>query len=183
MDVTDENGIATVAALTNDVTLLINNAGVLTPGDIFEAGPGQMQQEIETNCIGLLNVVRHFVPVIERNGGGTILNVLSISALASSPSIGIYSASKAAAWSLTQTMLARLAPKNISVLGAFPGPVDTAMTRDLKVEKAPAKIVADAILDGIEEEAEEIFPDPVSKQAGAIWQKSPKVLERQFSFL
>jgi short-subunit dehydrogenase len=156
---------------------------VLTPGGIFEIDAAQIRQEIETNCMGLLNVVRHFAPVIERNGGGAILNVLSISALASSPSIGAYSASKAAAWSLTQAMRAELAAKNIRVLGAFPGPVDTDMTRELRVAKTSAKAVAEAMLDGIEEEAEEIFPDPVSRQAGAIWQKNPKLLERQFSHL
>ena len=133
--------------------------------------------------MGLINVVRRFAPVIARNGGGVILNVLSVSALASSPTIGVYSASKAAAWSATQAMRARLAAKNIRVLAAFPGPVDTDMTRELQVAKTSAKDVAEAMLDGIEEGAEEIFPDPMSKQAGAIWQKSPKMLERQFAFL
>jgi len=183
MDVTDETGILGVASLANDVTLLVNNAGVLTPGDIFDVSPAQFRREIETNCLGLINVARFFAPVIERNGGGAILNVLSASALANTPTIGVYSASKAAAWSSTQAMRAGLAAKNIRVLAAFPGPVDTDMTRDLQVLKASTKDVAEAMLEGIEQDMEEIFPDPMSRQAGAIWQKSPKLLERQFAFL
>lgn len=183
MDVTDDTAIANVARLASDVTLLINNAGVLTPGDPLDVAPTQISKELETNCVGLINVVRHFAPVIEQNGGGVILNVLSISALASSPSISVYSASKAAAWSLTQAMRATLAARRIRVLGAFPGPVDTGMTRDLQVPKARPEDVADAMLNGLERGEEDIFPDAMSKQASAIWHRSPKSLEQQFALL
>ncbi|MDR3462474.1 MAG: SDR family NAD(P)-dependent oxidoreductase [Beijerinckiaceae bacterium] len=183
MDVTNEPGVLGVAALANDVTLLVNNAGMLTPGGVFDVEAAQIRREMETNCLGLINVARVFAPVIERNGGGVILNVLSISALANAPTIGVYSASKAAAWSATQAMRAELAAKNIQVLAAFPGPVDTDMTRKLQVVKTSAKDVAEAMLDGIEQGMPEIFPDPMSKQAGDIWQKNPKMLERQFAFL
>jgi len=183
MDVTDTCAVSDVANLASDVTLLINNAGVLTKGEVLQASSDDIWNDLETNCLGLVTVVRRFADVLEGNGGGTILNVLSISALANSPSIGVYSASKAAAWSMTQAMRASLARRNIRVLGAFPGPVDTAMTRGMEARKADPKDVARAMLDGVEGDVEEIFPDAMSRQAGAIWGANPKLLERQFSSL
>jgi short-subunit dehydrogenase len=183
MDVTDESSVADVALLTNDVTLLINNAGILSHGDILQADRTTIRSEIETNCLGLVNVVRHFAPAIARNGGGVIMNVLSVSALASAPNLGVYAASKAAAWAATQAMRATLAPKNIRVLAAFPGPVDTDMSRSLEVRKAAPMDVAEGLLTGIEAEQEEIFPDDMAKQTGGVWRSNPKMLMRQFALL
>jgi NAD(P)-dependent dehydrogenase (short-subunit alcohol dehydrogenase family) len=181
LDVCDERTIADIAGLASDVNLLINNAGVLTKGDIVDVQVSQFRQEIETNCIGLINVIQQFVPVIECNGGGVILNVLSVSALAGCPGLVAYSASKAAAWSITQSMRATLIDKKIQVLAAFPGPADTDMARDVDIPKASAKTIATGMLDGIEQREEEIFPDAMSRQAGYVWRRSPKTLERQLA--
>ena len=183
LDVCNERTVADVAGLASDVNLLINNAGILTIGDIFDVQASQFRQEIETNCVGLINVVQQFVPVIECNGGGVILNVLSVSALAGCPGLAAYSASKAAAWSVTQSMRATLIDKKIKVLAAFPGPADTDMTRDVDIPKASAKEVAAGMLDGIEKLEEEIFPDAMSRQAGYVWRRSPKTLERQLALV
>lgn len=183
LDVTREAQLATVSALAHDVSLLINNAGIMSTGSMTEITSAQLSQELATNCIGLSNVVNNFAPVLERNGGGTIVNVLSISALASSPGLACYSASKAAAWSLTQAMRVTLGRRGIRVLAAFPGPVDTDLARGFAVKKARAADVADAILKGIEAEEEEIFPDDMARQSAAIWSSNPKKLQQHFALL
>lgn len=183
MDLSDKESVADVAALTNDVTLLVNNAGSLSEGAILAADPAAIRAEMETNCFGMIDVVRHFAPTIARNGGGVILNVLSVSALASAPNLGIYAMSKAAAWAATQAMRTTLSEKNIRVLSAFPGPIDTDMSRDLEGRKAEPESVAEALLAGIEREETEIFPDDMARQSEAVWQSDPRMLIRQFSLL
>lgn len=183
MDVTDERSVARVAQLANDVRVVISAAGVLTAGGVLSEPGTAISAELQTNCVGLLNVARHFAPILEANGGGILVNILSISALASCPSLGIYSASKAAAWSLTQALRADLRSRGIKVVGALPGPVDTAMTRSMDVKKATADQVALAIIEGIKSGDDEIFPDAMSRQAAALWRKDPKLLEQQFALL
>ena len=183
LDVTSEPQVKTVSALASDVNLLINNAGIMSIGAATDITSAQLTSEFATNCIGLSNVVRNFAPIIEQNGGGAIVNVLSISALASSPGLASYSASKAAAWSLTQAMQTSLSQRRIRVFAAFPGPVDTELARDFAVKKASARDVASAILDGVEAEEEEIFPDDMARQAAALWSSNPKQLQKQFALL
>lgn len=96
--------------------------------------------------------------MIERNGGGAIINVLTVVALASMPGIAAYNASKAAAWSMTQSLRGSLAGKGISVISVFPGPVDTDMSAAIPVEKASAADVAKAIVNGIEAGQEGYLP-------------------------
>lgn len=183
LDLADKESVADVAALTNDVTLLVNNAGSLSPGGLLTAEPEAIRAEMETNCFGMIDLVRAFAPVIARNGGGVILNMLSVSALASAPELGLYATSKAAAWAATQAVRTTLAGENIRVLAAFPGPVDTDMSRALEGRKASPESVAEAIIQGIEREDAEIFPDDMARQAEAVWQSDPRMLIRQFAAL
>ncbi len=181
MDVTDTESINRVADLAQDVTLLINNAGVISEGDLFQAELDNIQREMDVNYFGTLNVIRRFTPIIEANGGGAVINILSISALASVPGIGGYSASKAASQSLTQSIRYLLQDKSITVHGVFPGPIDTDMTRDMDVRKATSDDVAQAIVEQVEQGEEDIFPDEMSRQGGLCWRSDPKVLERQLA--
>ncbi|ODA67372.1 3-oxoacyl-[acyl-carrier-protein] reductase FabG [Methyloligella halotolerans] len=183
LDLSDGESIEDVAALANDVTLLINNAGSLSGGALLAAPPEAIRGEMATNCFGLIEVTRLFAPVIARNGGGVILNMLSVSSLASAPDLGIYATSKAAAWAATQAMRTSLAADNIRVLSAFPGPVDTDMSSELEVRKASPGSVAEALIAGIEREDPEIFPDDMARQAEAVWRSDPAMLIRQFSVL
>lgn len=183
LDLSDDDSIADVAALTNDVTLLINNAGSLSAGSLLTAEPETIRAEMETNCFGMLAVTRQFAPVLARNGGGVILNMLSVSSLASAPDLGLYATSKAAAWAATQALRTSLSEQNIRVLSAFPGPVDTEMSRGLEGRKATPESVAEAVIAGIEREDAEIFPDDMSRQAEAVWQSDPRMLIRQFAVL
>ena len=181
MDITKRSEVDAVARTACDVNLLVNNAGVALDGSLVDCPIDLVVRNLETNYIGTLTVVRTFAPVIGSNGGGAIVNVLSLLALASIPPMGAYSASKAAAYSMTQAIRAQLKEKNITVHGVFPGPVDTDMMRDKHMPKAAAGDIVKEVLDGLELGAEDIFPDPFSREAHSVWHRDPKALERRLA--
>jgi NAD(P)-dependent dehydrogenase (short-subunit alcohol dehydrogenase family) len=115
---------------------------------------------------------------LDTSGGATIVNVLSLASLGSFPALGGYSASKAASYSVTQALRPELRRKHIEILAAFPGPIDTDMVKDLPIPKASPAEVASAVLAGVARGEEDIFPDPMARQMGALWSKSPKEYER-----
>ncbi len=180
-DITSEPDVATAAAAIDRVDLVINNAGVATFGDVVGAPVDALRRDMETNYFGTLNVVRAFLPKLDRERPGAVVNVLTIAALAGMSGLAGYSASKAAAHSATQALRAQLRDTPITVHGVFPGPVDTDMARDLPMDKAPAVDVARAILRGIEEGVEDIYPDAVAREVGQVWARDPKGLERRFA--
>jgi NAD(P)-dependent dehydrogenase (short-subunit alcohol dehydrogenase family) len=181
LDVTDQNLVKELSATAPDVNLLINNAGILAFGSILDVPTEAIVSQFSTNFYGLLNMARVFVPVIEQNNGGAIVNVLSVVALASMPGVAAYNASKAAAWSMTQSLRASVAERGIAVHAVFPGPVDTAMAAEIEFDKtSPADVVA-AVLSGIEAEQEDIFPDPMSAQLYAAWKQDHKAVEKQLA--
>src|SRR5262249_49136414 len=132
LDITNWHEVETAAQAAADVNLLINNAGVLASGNGLASDVDLLRQDIDTNYLRTLTMIRHFAPLIERNGGGAIINVLTLIALASMPGFGGYSASKAAAYSMTQAVRAELASKGIRVHAVFPGAVDTDMLRGVE---------------------------------------------------
>jgi short-subunit dehydrogenase len=159
----------------------VNNAGVAALGSILNGSPELVERDMQTNYFGTLNVIRAFVPQIEKSGGGAIVNVLSVVSLANIPALGGYSASKAASWSMTQAVRAELAKKNISVHAVFPGPVDTDMAKDIELPKTSPRDVARAVLDGVESGQDDITPDSMSRDVHGAWLKDPKGVERQFA--
>ena len=182
LDITNAPQVAAAAETAGDVTLLINNAGTLTSFNVLSASQAELDTDFRTNLFGTLALVKAFIPVLERAAAGaTIVNVLSLSALVSVPSMGGYSASKAASYSVTQSLRAELRHRRIAVLAALAGPVDTDMVRALKLPKANPAEVAAALLAGVERGDEEIFPDPMAQQMGPLWHKSPKEFERAFA--
>jgi short-subunit dehydrogenase len=181
MDVTKQEDIVNAMNVAHDINILVNNAGVFSEGNLLDVPIELIKRDMEVNYFGTLNVLRHFSSIMELNGGGSIINILSVSSLVSSPSIGSYSASKAAELSLTQTIRAQLSHKGINVHSVFPGPVDTDMTSQLNIQKADPFDVAKNILDEIEKGEEDIFPDNMSKQCESCWCNNPKLLERQLS--
>jgi len=181
LDVTDTAQIASVAARAKDVNLLINNAGVLDFGSFLDASRAQVDRNFGTNFYGTLEVTKAFVPVLEANGGGTVVNMLTLVALASMPGLSVYNASKAAAWSMTQSWRASLASKNIKVVGVFPGAVDTDMLAGVEMPKTPAAEIARAISDGIASGDEDVFPDPMAAAFYDQWKKDHKAVEHQFA--
>jgi len=181
LDITDARQVKEAAARATDVTLLINNAGILNPGNFLEADRAQVEQIFATNFYGPLAMTTAFAPVVEANGGGTVVNVLTVAALASMPWLSAYNASKAAGWSMTQSLRATLAKKSIRVIGVFPGPVDTDMMAQIPIPKSPPADVARAIVDGIVADAEDVFPDSASSQVYEQWKQDHKAVERQFA--
>jgi NAD(P)-dependent dehydrogenase (short-subunit alcohol dehydrogenase family) len=181
VDTTKPETIAAAAERAGDVTLLVNNAGLLAGFDVLNASRAELDAAFRTNVYGTLDVIKAFVPVLERARGATIVNVLSLSSLASVPSMGGYSASKAAAYSITQALRPELKKKQIDLLAALPGPIDTDMVRGLQLPKTSPADVAKGVLEGITRGEEEIFPDPMAHQMGALWNKSPKEYERAFA--
>jgi NAD(P)-dependent dehydrogenase (short-subunit alcohol dehydrogenase family) len=184
LDTTRPEQVAAAVRAAADVTLLINNAGVLTSADVLASSPSDLDADFRTNVHGTLAMVKAFEPVLARAGGSAaIVNVLSLTALASFPALGGYSASKAAAYSITQALRAKLKEKRIEVLAVLPGPLDTDMVKGLSMPKTAPSAAAKAVIAGIERGDEEIFPDPMAVEMGAVWRKDPKGFERAFASL
>jgi NAD(P)-dependent dehydrogenase (short-subunit alcohol dehydrogenase family) len=180
-DVSDRAAVDALAARAADVTLLVNNAGVLDFGDVLDAEPAAFERNFAVNLFGTLNATRAFAPVIEARGGGAVVNILTLVALASMPGLGVYNASKAAAWSLTQSLRASLGRRGIAVIGVFPAAVDTDMLAAVDIPKTSPADVAEAIVAGIAAGREDIFPDPMSARFYAAWREDHKAVERQFA--
>jgi NAD(P)-dependent dehydrogenase (short-subunit alcohol dehydrogenase family) len=164
IDVTKPESIEQAAKQLGDVTLLINNAGVsLGQGALAANAIQRAREEIETNYLGPLAVSAAFAPVLANNGGGAILNILSVLSWVASPRTTTYSASKAAAWALTNGMRLELAAQKTQVVGLHVGFVDTDLVRHLPVPKVAPDEVARIGLDAIESGADEVLVDDVSR--------------------
>ncbi|RYZ08454.1 MAG: SDR family NAD(P)-dependent oxidoreductase [Myxococcales bacterium] len=184
IDVTREESLAAAARIATDVTLLFNNAGVVASHQVLTSSLPALQQDFATNFFGVVAATKAFVPALERSaqaGSAAIVNILSVVSLASMPAVGGYSASKAAAHSLTQTLRGELAAKKVQVHGVFAGAIDTDMTRDMNMPKTSPVDVARAILRGVRAGAEDIFPDVMAEELFATWRRDPKELERQLA--
>ncbi len=182
LDTTKPEQIAAAVRKANDVTLLINNAGALTSYDVLVMSEADFDTDFRTNVHGTLAVIKAFLPVLERApSGATVVNVLSLTSLASFPALGGYSASKAAAYSVTQALRPQLKARHIDLLAVLPGPIDTDMVKALPMPKASPDDTAQGVLAGIARGEEEIFPDPMAQQMGALWNRSHKEFERAFA--
>lgn len=165
LDVTDPDQVASVARSFTDVTVLINNAGIAVTGGFLEPGSIESaQRHFDTNVFGPLRLVQVFAPILADNGGGAVLNVLSIASWLNGPLLGVYAASKSAAWAVTNGLRIELAAQGTQVTALHMGFVDTDLTRELEVPKAlPEDIVAQA-LDGLEAGAKEVLADEMTRQ-------------------
>ncbi|MBL1086933.1 SDR family oxidoreductase [Streptomyces actinomycinicus] len=166
LEVTDPASVSAAAALAQDVTVLVNNAGVLLGATSFLDSPVEdVRREFETNFYGPLLMTRAFVPVIERNGGGHILNVHSV--LSWVGVAGSYSATKAALWSQTNTLRLELKPRGIGVTGLHVGYIDTEMASNVDSPKSDPHDVAALAIDGVETGTHEVLADDVSRRVKA----------------
>jgi NAD(P)-dependent dehydrogenase (short-subunit alcohol dehydrogenase family) len=177
LDVTDAEQISEAAASVDWLDLLINNAGIQPFDDLSD--PAALEQTLAVNLFGTYRVSQAFLPALTRSRG-TIVTNLSLAALAPVPFAPAYSISKAAAFSLTQSLRLLLERYGVSVHAVLTGPTDTQMTRDLDIPKASPQSVAQAIFDGIENAEEDIFPDPLSQTLADGWRGGvAKQFERQ----
>jgi NAD(P)-dependent dehydrogenase (short-subunit alcohol dehydrogenase family) len=179
-DLLDAASIEAAARRAADATLLINNASTAEFAGPLDASRTAVDREMAANYHGTYAAIRAFVPVLEANGG-RIVNVLSLLSLASSPPMTGYSASKAAAHSLTQALRPVLGARGIAVHGVYPAGIDTDMVAGIDTAKTPPEQVAAGLLDGLAADQEDIFPDPNSQAMAPTWWSNPKAFERVFS--
>jgi NAD(P)-dependent dehydrogenase (short-subunit alcohol dehydrogenase family) len=181
MDVTDRGQIQRAVEQVESLNILINNAGVALYDDLTDRSA--LEHHLAVNFFGTYDVIRGFLPQLVTSRG-TVVNNLSLNALAPLPLIPAYSVSKAAAFNLTQSLRASLAMTGVRVHAVLTGPVDTDMTRGLDIPKASAGSVAQAIFDGVERDEEDIFPDPMSQELAHSWRSgAAKALELEYSVL
>jgi NAD(P)-dependent dehydrogenase (short-subunit alcohol dehydrogenase family) len=179
LDVTDAAQIQAAVEGVESLDILVNNAGLDLRGDLSDRAV--LEQHLAVNLFGTYGVTLDFLPLLTRSRGA-IVNVLSVAALAALPFTPTYSISKAAAFSLSQSLRALLAGEGVRVHAVLAGPVETDMTRYLDIPKASPESVARAIFDGMEAGEEEIFPDPLSASMAESWRSgAAKALERQFA--
>ncbi|MFG2003979.1 SDR family oxidoreductase [Spirillospora sp. NPDC048911] len=163
LDVTDEESIQAAAAVAPDATLLINNAGISTGTPLIVSELDAVRLEMETNFFGPLAVTRAFAPVIEGNGGGAVVNVLSVLSWWHPAGVGAYAAAKAAAWAQTNAVREELAPRGITVSALHVGFMDTDMAADISAEKADPADVAAQVLHGIANGLPEVLADETTR--------------------
>ncbi|MER9967376.1 SDR family NAD(P)-dependent oxidoreductase [Mesorhizobium sp. M0060] len=176
MDVTNAAQIREAVEKIDALDILINNAGVSPFDDLSDRRV--LEQQLAVNLFGSYDVTQALLPLLARSRGA-IVNILSLASIAAVPFSPAYSVSKAASFSLSQSLRTLLAGRGVSVHRVLPGPVDTDMTRGLDIAKASPESVARAILDGVENGEEEIFPDPMSESVAEGWRNSAvKALER-----
>jgi NAD(P)-dependent dehydrogenase (short-subunit alcohol dehydrogenase family) len=177
LDITDDGQVRAAAAQVESLDILVNNAGTFLLDDLSDRQA--LEQHLAVNLFGTYGVIQAFLPSLVASGGA-IVNNTSIAALAPIPVTPAYSLSKAAEFSLTQSLRMLLARQGVRVHAVLTGPVDTDMVRDLDIPKSPPQAVAQGIFDGVAKGEDDIFPDPFSATLADAWQAGPgKALERQ----
>lgn len=180
LDITRPDQIEAVAALAGDATILINNAGIATNQNLVTGKLDLIRLEMETHFYGLLGMVRAFAPILGRNGGGAIVNMLSLTSWMSYPGAEAYSAAKAAAWSLTNSIRMELAAQGTLVLGVQLGATDTDMMKGIDMPKNDPADVANAALDAVENGDWEVLADAMTRQIKQGLALDPKLLYADF---
>ncbi len=177
LDVTNPAQAQAAVERVESLDILINNAGISLFDDLTDRAA--LERHLAVNLFGIYGVTQAFLPLLTRSRGAIVNNV-SLMALAPVPLTPAYSVSKAAAFSLTQSLRALLAGRGVRVHAVLTGPTDTDMTRGFDIPKASPESVARAILDGVENGEEDIFPDPMSQSMAESWRSGAvKAFERQ----
>jgi NAD(P)-dependent dehydrogenase (short-subunit alcohol dehydrogenase family) len=177
LDVTDAAQIQAAVERVESLDILINNAGVALYDDLSDRAA--IEQHLAVNLFGTYGVTQAFLPLLTESSG-VIVNNVSAAAFAPLPIIPAYSVSKAAAFSLSQSLRALLSGRGVSVHAVLTGPVDTDMSRGFDIPKSSPESVARAIFDGVENGDDEIFPDPLSETLAESWRSgAAKAMERE----
>jgi len=180
LDVTDFEAIRKLPALYPDVTMVVNNAGYFSPSTSLTDDISIVQREMQVNYIAPLAIVSAFGEQLKTSESSTaVINIASIASLVNFPAGGTYSASKAAAHSLTQAQRRDL--PNALVMGVYPGPIDTEMGAALEMDKAPPSAVAKAVMDALKNGQEDVFPDAMASQLFSGWKADAKFLEKEMA--
>jgi len=181
LDITRPEHIQAISQQIPSLDLLINNAGIVNA--CFNSADNAVeiaQQEMQTNYFGPVQLTLALLPKLKKNHGA-IVNISSIAGISNFPSLGPYSATKAALHSFTQGLRTELAGHDVLVTGVYPGPTDTRMTEGFEMEKAPTRQIAEQTLDGIARGNTDIFPDSFSEAMYATFLGKPSALEQAFA--
>jgi NAD(P)-dependent dehydrogenase (short-subunit alcohol dehydrogenase family) len=176
LDITDPDSVRRAADIATDVNVVVNNAGVSTQSDLLSGSMADIRLEMETHYFGTLAVTRAFAPVIERNGGGSILNVLSVLSWVHAAKFGAYAAAKAAGWAMTDALREELAPRGVHVAALHVGFMDTDMAEFVPADqKTDPAVVAAQALDGLFAGEPEILADELTRTVKAQLSQTPQV--------
>lgn len=189
LDVTDSRSVTQLAGeIGGRVDILINNAEVhRTHGIASRAGVEVARMEMDVNYFGLLRLAQEFGPALKGRGADgqssatAWVNILSVYALSNFPPHGTFSASKAAALSLSQCLRAEMRPTGVRVMNVFPGPIDDEWNQALPPPKLSADALAKAVVSALRDGVEDIYPGDVAQEWLARWRENPKVLERELT--
>jgi NAD(P)-dependent dehydrogenase (short-subunit alcohol dehydrogenase family) len=177
LDVTSDASVNAAANAATDVDVLVNNAGIMGFGDAISTSYEEFDADMQTNYYGTVRVVRAFTPRFISRGSGMIVNMVSIAGLSAIPVAAGYSVSKAALQALTQALRGTLEKSGITVLGIYPGPVDTDLAKNIPLDKVTPEHAAINIVRGIEQGQAYIFPDPMALQVEHLWAHDGRQLE------
>lgn len=180
LDVTKSDQIAAAVEKASDVNLLINNAGSLSFGGALDVAKPDLDHDMAVNNDGLREVTRGFAPIIAANGGGAVVNMLTLLSFLSAPGFSGYNASKAAAWSMSMSLRAYLRPMGVKVINAFPAGIDTDMLAGIDAPKDTPQAVVRDILAGVKSGQEDIYPAS-AKDVFDAWRQDQKVVEAAFA--
>lgn len=176
LDVTNPDDIAAAAVHASDTTILINNAGIALPSGLLAADAEfSIRTHLETNFFGPLKMSSAFAPLLASNGGGAILNVLSVVSWICTPLLAAYSTSKSAAWSMTNGLRHELRSQGTQVLGLHMGFVDTDLTREIDAPKSPPELIVSAAFDALESGAEEVLADEITRKIHRGLSEQPSI--------
>lgn len=165
LDVTDADQVARVARECRDVTVLVNNAGIASTGGFLEDTQLEAtRRQMETNFFGVLRMAQAFAPVLAANGGGAMLNVLSVASWINRPLLGSYGATKSAAWALTNGLRHELRAQGTQVTALHMGFVDTDLTRGIDMPKSTPEAIVQAAFAGFEAGLPEVLADELTRQ-------------------
>lgn len=177
LDITNSEQLARAVSVAGDVQILVNNAGISRGQSLLGASDTRgAEEEMRVNYFGTLDVIRAFAPTLHVNGGGAIVNVTSILGRVSAPRVGSYSASKAAAVSLTQGVRGELASQGTLVIGVMPGLVDTDMAKRANGPKLSPRDVGEAIVDALRSGTEDVYPGMAAEVEKGL-RLDPKAVE------
>jgi NAD(P)-dependent dehydrogenase (short-subunit alcohol dehydrogenase family) len=164
LDVTQADDVAAAAAQCGDVTLLINNAGIARIISYLDPAAIDIARDIlDTNFLGPVRMSQAFTPILARNGGGAIVNVLSVGSWVNSPELSLYAASKSAAWGFTNGLRTSLRAQGTQVVGLHVGFMETDMTDGLDFAKVNPRDVAAQTIAGVESGLEEVLADDITR--------------------
>jgi len=177
LDITDPGQVQEAASDCGDVTLLVNNAGVMKAGT-FTGAPSldSARLEMDTNFFGTLSMCQAFAPVLASNGGGAIVNMLSVTSFYNYPADAAYAASKAAEWSLTNGIRVELHHQGTLVVGVHASYIDTDMTSAIDAPKISPEYVAQQVLDGVESGQVEVLADERSRYVKASLSRDQELI-------